>query len=591
MTPSTIHAVDLFCGAGGTSTGLARACKRLGLDVDLLAINHWTTAVNTHSLNHPWARHLCVPVESVNPREAMPGGRVDILCASPECTHHSTARGGKPVSDQLRASAWHIMRWVNELDVRNILIENVPEFESWGPVSKKTGRPIKREKGRYFRAFIDALTSCGYTVQYKVLNAADYGDPTSRKRMYIVARKGKRAPAWPKPTHSKGGLDPGTQRWRAAREVIDWSIEGKSIFERERPLSDKTVERILKGLERHGGPALKPFLVVLRGGDAARSGRSIEEPAPTLTAGGEHVGVAEPFLLGQQSGGAPRPVSEPAPTVAAGGAIGLAQPVVVDTIGSKDTWPARARSIEDPLPTVMGDAGRWGVARPVLVPYNGNSTPASVDAPVPTQPTHDRFGLAEPFLITTDRLDTNRSLPRPVSEPCPTVVANNQRIGLAEAFLIPNFGEREGQEPRTHSLDEPAPAVTSHGAGALVQPILLPPDGPGGNGEYNHAKPVDEPLPTIRASRGDRIALVQPVIDGKKLDIRFRMLQPHELAAAMGFGADYKFVGNRRDVIKQIGNAVAVNQAMNLVLALLDSRGAAQTNLDQVTDEVGEVAA
>jgi len=683
-----LHVLDAFCGAGGMSTGTGKACASIGFDVqagevDLLGVNHWTTAINSHSVNLPWARHLCVSFEAVNPRDAFPGGVVHLLCASPECTHHSTARGGKPVNDQLRASAWHIMRWVNELDVRNILIENVPEFEGWGPVSKKTGRPIARERGRYFKAFIDALVQCGYTVQWRVLNAADYGDPTSRKRLFIIARKGRRAPAWPTPTHSKGGLMPGTQRWRAAREVIDWSIEGKSIFDRERPLSDKTIERILKGLERHGGPALQPFLVLLRGGDARRSSGSIEAPVPTLTAGGEHVDVAEPFLLGQQSGGAPRPVSQPLPTLAAGGAVALvdsvivppdgpggngehnhakpvtdplptirasrdmhlAEAVLVDTIGSKDTWPARTKSIEEPVPTVMGDAGRWGVAAPVLVPYNGNSTPASVDQPLPTQPTHDRFGVAEPFLITTDRLETNRSLPRPVSEPVPTITAAAERVGLAEAFIVPQFGERDGQAPRTHSIQDPLPAVTSHGAGALVKPVIqtlthggrtrsmdepLPtvttatrgelalvepriieedcPDDPtrvhtqdghctpralimGSGGPRGQMEPrdIERPLPTVIGNT--RLGLVQPVIDGKRLDIRFRMLQPHELSQAMGFPADYKFQGNRRDVVKQIGNAVAVNMAMNLARALLDAKTAAQTNLDAHGEEATEVPA
>lgn len=644
--PKTIHAVDLFCGAGGTSTGLAQACKALGVEVDLVAINHWTTAVNSHAKNHPWARHLCVPVESVNPRDAMPGGRVDILCASPECTHHSTARGGKPTSDQLRASAWHIMRWVNELDVRNILVENVPEFEGWGPCSVKTGRPIKRERGKYFRAFVEALSNSGYAVAWKVLNSADYGAATSRRRLFLVARKGKRVPAWPDATHSKGGKTPGTAKWRAAREVIDWSLTGQSIFDRQKPLSPKTVAKILTGLDKHGGPGLKPFLVLLRGTGTAQD---VERPVPSLTAGGNNVALAEPFLIGQQSGSTPRPTGEPCPTIATGGAISLVEPfilpvdgpggngfnnqaksihdplptiratrgggaliepVLVDTFGSKDNWPARCQPVGQPVPTIAGN-GRWAVAEPVLMTYNGTSEPVPVTQPLPTQPTHDRFGLVEPFIITTDRLDTNRSLPRPVSEPVPTVVASNDRIGLAEAFLVPHFGERAGQAPRTHSLDAPMPAVTSHGAGALIEPRIeevCPDDasrvhtdagycsprayliGAGGPTGQQPARSLDDPMPTVMTD--GRLALVQPVIDGKKLDIRFRMLQPHELAAAMGFPSDYVFEGSRRDIVKQVGNAVEVNQSRSLIHGLLTGGLAPQTSLGLApADDLQEVLA
>jgi DNA (cytosine-5)-methyltransferase 1 len=599
--PKTIHAVDLFCGAGGTSTGLAQACKALGVDVDLVAINHWTTAVNSHAKNHPWARHMCVPVESVNPREAMPGGVVHILCASPECTHHSTARGGKPTSDQLRASAWHIMRWVNELDVRNILIENVPEFEGWGPVSVKTGRPIKRERGKYFRAFVDALSHSGYAVSWKVLNAADYGAATSRRRLFLVARKGKRVPAWPAQTHSRRDKKtgqpsvPGTKPWRAAREVIDWSLEGKSIFDREKPLADKTVQRILAGLEKHGGPALQPFLVLLRGGEAGRSSASVDGPVPTLTAGGEHVAVAEPFLLGQQSGGAPRAVSEPAPTIAAGGAVSLVEPVLVDTFGSKDTWGARGRSIAEPVPAVAGN-GRWAVASPVLVPYYGTADGAPVASPLPTVTTVDRFGLVEPFIITTDRLDTNRSLPRPVSEPVPTIVASNDRVGLAEAFLVPNFGERDGQAPRTHSVHDPVPTVTGHGAGALIEPAVEPAEACGTCGHDYPTNGCDCCERTVFGSSigrngVDGLALVQPVVNGRKLDIRFRMLQPHELARAMGFPADYVFEGSRRDMVKQVGNAVEVHQSRALIHNLLTGGLNPQSRLDLAPQDAPEVPA
>jgi len=175
--------------------------------------------------NHPDAEHRCESLDHVDPRKAMPGGRLDLLAASPECTHHSNARGGKPRSDQSRASAWHILRWAEALYIENILIENVPEFIEWGPLDEE-GKPVERKKGKAFVAFINALKALDYKVDWKVVNAADYGDPTIRKRLFIQARKKKR-PAWPEPTHAPreqadmfGGV---RKAYVPARDIIDWS--------------------------------------------------------------------------------------------------------------------------------------------------------------------------------------------------------------------------------------------------------------------------------------------------------------------------------------------------------------------------------
>ncbi|EQD68682.1 C-5 cytosine-specific DNA methylase, partial [mine drainage metagenome] len=196
----TVSAVDAFCGAGGTSTGLALACRDLGADLDLLAINHWKVAVETHSKNHPWARHLCSRVESVRPRDAFPEGKLNLLVASPECTHHSTARGGRPVSDQLRASAWHLIPWLEELTVDAMLVENVPEFVSWCRVGS-SGRPVKKEKGAYFREWVRAVRTHGYNVDWRIVNSADFGDATSRRRLFVTARRGNRPIVWPRPIY------------------------------------------------------------------------------------------------------------------------------------------------------------------------------------------------------------------------------------------------------------------------------------------------------------------------------------------------------------------------------------------------------
>lgn len=415
----TIHAADLFCGAGGTSTGLLNAARSLGYQVDLLAINHWQIAIATHSANHPDADHRCESLDNVDPRKLVPDGKLDLLVASPECTHHSRARGGKPISDQSRASAWHVLRWCEALDVRNVLIENVPEFQDWGPLDKND-RPIKRQKGRIYRAFLSAMRALGYSVDARIINAADYGDPTTRKRLFIVATKGRKV-RWPEPTHSQTGGDMFGERpkWKPAREIIDWSLKGESIFNRKKPLSPNTIKRIEAGLRKYGGL---------------------------------------PFVLGQQSAASPRATDKPLPTIASAGAISLIQPFIVPV--NHGTGDLRTHSLNDPMPTVTGfDA--LALAEPFLIEYNGTGGPESINEPLNTITGSDRFGLVQPYIFKDD----------------------------------------SGQ-------------------------IYM-------------------------------------------LDIRFRMLQPHELARAMSFPKDYKFIGNREQMVKQIGNAIPIETATALCRTLI----------------------
>ena len=447
-----IRAADLFCGAGGTSKGLRLACERLDHRLDLTAINHWPTAIDTHRTNIPDARHICEQLEHVDPRRVVPGGRLDLLVASPECKHHSNARGGRPVSDQQRASAWNVLRWAEALYIRSILIENVPEFSTWGPLDAN-GRPIKHRAGETYQAFLQALRSLGYHVDTRVLTAADYGDPTTRRRLFILADR-RRRPRWPEPTHAprRVAAERGLPAWRNARDIIDWSIESRSIFTRKRPLAPSTLRRIEAGLRKFGGPGAEPFIVILRNHSTVRD---LDEPAPTVTTSGAHLALCEPFLLGQQSAAAPRAVGEPAPTVATGGAISLVEPFIF--------------------------ANRT------------NNVPKSVDDPVPTLCTGDHIALIEPFIVKFNRTG-----------------------GAAR-------------------LDTPLDTVTSH----------------------------------------DRFGLV--TVDGKqyRLDIRFRMLAPHELAQAQGFARDDHFCGNRTEQVRQIGNAVPVHTARALCEAALGRKAAA----------------
>ena len=258
---------DLFAGAGGSSTGAMQAIEEIGGHMELVAINHWNVAIATHQANHPTARHLVEDVSIVDPESVVEEGRLDLLMASPECTFHSRARGGKPIHDQGRMAPWAIMNWLTRLDVNSVLVENVPEFVHWGPLNEND-RPIKARRGEYFQAWYMAFINLGYQAQWKMLNAADYGDATTRTRFFLIARKDGVPIRWPEPTHAKrdGTLMPGRLPWRGAKEIIDWSNPGRSILDdpkyRRKPLAQNTLRRIARGLERFGGP-LAPLYIRL----------------------------------------------------------------------------------------------------------------------------------------------------------------------------------------------------------------------------------------------------------------------------------------------------------------------------------------
>ncbi len=544
MIAHDLVVVDMFCGAGGITTGLTQACRELGLHPKIIAINHWNVAIETHKRNHPEATHWCERVDSLDPRKLTPDGRIDFLIAAPECTHHSVARGGKPVNDQSRASAWQVVRYAEALSPRHILLENVREFTNWGPLCANNKRPLKSKRGQTFAAFLAALESLGYAVEWRILNAADYGEATTRERLFIQAKRGRSAITWPKPTHSRCAdqrdlFGACLKPWRPAREIIDWSIPSKSIFSRRKPLAPATLRRIEAGLVKFAGKAAEPFLVILRNNQDAKS---VNEPVPTITTSGAHVGLCEPFVLGQQSGSVARSTDSPLPTVATDGAIGLVEPFIT------------------PLNHGSGDQRQY-----------------AIDGPLPTLTTADVWGLVEPFIVTASHGDDTSKRCRSVDSPLPTVTCSNDHA-IVEPFIVPFFGERSGQSPRTHSVSDPLPTITSHGAGALVEPRLAE-CSEAETGElvqsflckYNRTattgQSVDDPLDTVTTK--DRFGLILATAHGKfRLDIRFRMLQPAELARAMGF-EEYEFTGSREEQVKQIGNAVSVRTARALCLAIL----------------------
>lgn len=588
---------DLLCGAGGSSTGAQRALDHLGLEMELVCVNHWPTAIDTHQRNHPEARHYVQDIATVRPHILVPEGYLDLLMASPTCTHHSVARGGKPTSDQQRSDPWHIITWLTELRVKRIIIENVWEFIGWGPVDLRSGKPIKSRKGEYFHAWIETIKRLGFEPEWRKLNAADYGDATTRQRFILMARSDGRKVAWPMPTHRKSNakasdLFDTLQPWRPAREIIDWKIKGRSIFNRKKPLAAKTLSRIYAGAVKHQWP--QPFIVVLRNHMDAQG---IDTPLPTIAASGQHLALAEPLVLSQHNSGAPRTADDPLPTITTGGAgtadhPGCARPMLVEPFvlnrhgdGYGET---RAHSIDDPLPTANCDGGGY-VVEPFVLSQASGGDARSVNDPMPTQTTGGNGG-SHALISAYYGASQGGAGVTSADDPLPTVTVKD-RFGI----VVPVTHSQSGNNGR--SVEEPIPTITTAKGGEFA--VVLPVTHAGG---HNRAQSVDAPLPTITGANRGELAFISAQFgerDGQyprthsldeplpvgptlghgvlvepspQLDILFRMLEPHELAAAMGFNTDdqeYEFAGTKTDKIKQIGNAVSVAKMKACVGAIM----------------------
>ncbi|MBQ7746503.1 MAG: DNA cytosine methyltransferase [Spirochaetia bacterium] len=396
MITRKLQIVDMFCGGGGESTGLIQAANTAGYDVELLAINHWDRAIETHAANYPAAEHIQESVEHLDPTKVVPGGKLDLLWASPECTHHSNARGGRPRSDQSRATAWEILKWLGELYVERVIIENVPEFTTWGALDEY-GRPIEREKGKTFRAFIQGLRSLGYSVDWKVLCAADYGEATTRRRLFIQAVKGRKRILWPEFTNTEEDNVFHLPKWRAAAEIIDWSIPCVPISERSKPLAPATLRRIEYGIKKYWGNQAEPFLAILRGTSKVAS---IDKPLSTISTTGAHHSLIVPFLARYNGGdGRVHPVTDPVPTLDTSNRYGLVAPfcMAIGQTSAKD----RSRSLTEPLSTICTKQEHCLVSplTPFVTEYYGNGKARSVKEPLPTVTTKDRFGVTVPCVF------------------------------------------------------------------------------------------------------------------------------------------------------------------------------------------------
>ena len=589
-----INTVDLVCGAGGATTGLEMALEHMGLRHRGIAINHWRVAVDTMAANHPDVETRQMGVEEAVPADLVPGGEVDFLWASPSCTHHSRAKGGKPRSNQLRAQPELVLTWLDQLFVRRLCIENVPEFVEWGPLSA-SGRPIERLKGACFRAWVAAIEARNYRVEWRVLNCADYGDATTRRRFFLQAvRRGCGRIVWPEPTHAE---DPQTdlwgrtpQRWRGIRECLDLSDTGRSIFNRRTPLAENTLRRVFVGLRKFCGLDFQMDFLGADGGDEARL-RPLDAPLATQPAGGNRTALVRSFLVRFNRNGDAESINRPLSVATTKEHHALCSAFIV-----RQNRGCFAEDADRPLSSQQASTVHHAVCQPVVVDHfrNGEARPAT--EPIGSQTTHERYSVVQAFAVDMshpgDKADEGRV--SPCSKPLKTATARNN---TAAAFIVT---EQAGNAPR--SADDPIRAQTAVRKDYVVQPLVI------GQQSGAECRPADEPCPTIATAGAVRAITPVPVAvvdmsrpaghdsghitpadrpirtvttfdnlqgvflmteDGTVIDVRMRMLKPAELAAAHSFPADYKLTGNRTDQLRQIGNSVPCRTAAAICEAAL----------------------
>ena len=396
-----LNTVDLFCGAGGASTGLELALSRLKMCHKGLAINHWAVAVDTMRKNHPDIDTKQMSIEEAVPADLVPSGEVDLLWASPSCTHHSRAKGGKPRSNQLRAQPDLVLSWLDQLYVRRLIIENVPEFVDWGPLNKD-GKPIKRLKGACFVAWVRAIEARNYHVEWRIVNCADFGDATSRRRFFLKAvRKGCGRIRWPEPTHTENpepdlfGNVP--KKWRAVRECLDLSDLGRSIFDPDRSLSHNTLRRVAVGMKKYNG---MDFLMDMLGSDGGDNSRvhPLTKPMPTQHSGGNRCAVVRPFLVRLNRNCNAESVDDPLSTTTTKDHHALCQPFIVKLNNHAD-----AESVEKPLTSVLAGGQHHALCQPFIIDHFKNGRAQSVDEPIGAQTTHDRYSMLTPLILDMSR--------------------------------------------------------------------------------------------------------------------------------------------------------------------------------------------
>jgi len=608
--------VDFFCGGGGAGTGLEMG---LGRAVNV-AKNHSAAAISMHTVNHPGAVHYTTDVFDGDPDTECGGKVVGWFHMSPDCTHHSQAAGGQPRKREIRNLSWIGLKWAGKKKPRVISLENVKQILQWGPLiakrCKSTGRVVKlgggvaspgevvpvsqqflvpdpARRGQTWAVFVAELQRLGYAVEWRVIKACDFGAPTSRERLFMIARCDGQPIVWPEPTHAKNPAK-GQQKWRTAAECIDWTIPSKSIFDRAKPLAPATLRRIAKGMKKFVIDAADPFIVPI----ANWSGESVQSahvPLRTVTSWprGGSFAMASPIIAPATHQGSDRinDPHAPLPTVTCAnrGELTLISPTLIQTgYGERIGQEPRVPGQDQPLGTVVAGGVKHALAAAHLVKFRFSDEGRALDEPLPTitsggnyqRPagaahamgistvfmaqmnggfnTTDAKSIEDPMTTVTNTGSQQQLVTanlvhlrgncdaRDAADPLHTISAGGTHHGLVTAFMERQFGASVGQ-----GVDEPAPTITAGGGGksSLVE-LQLSPEVEAGAlrvaaflisyyGTENMSA-ADAPAPTITTK--DRLGLVTVTIKGTPyviVDICLRMLQPAELYKAQGFPAEY----------------------------------------------------
>lgn len=558
--------VDNFAGGGGASTGIEMAT---GYSVDI-AINHDPEAIKMHKANHPNTKHYCENVWAVDPVKACNGHPVGLAWFSPDCKHFSKAKGGKPKDKNIRGLAWVACRWAGLVRPRVIMLENVEEFKTWGPLNRGH-HPIKAKQGKTFEKFVQQLNDLGYTVEFKELIAADYGAPTMRKRFFLIARCDGKPIVWPEPTHApadsekvKAGL---LEPYVGAYTQIDFSRPCPSIFDTSeeikekygiravRPLASKTLDRIAKGLKKFVLDNPEPFIIQCNHGGERRP-NDIREPMPTIT--GKHgYGIVEPYMvqIGQTGFAKDRSkdVREPLTTIVSKNEHCLIEPTLAPYMGT-NTTNHPGGNCKDPIHTIT-TGNQQCLISPTLIQYHSETSKDGVRGqtikdPIMTVDSSNRYGLVASFLHKY--YDGGyKGAGETVENPLPTVTAWDHN-SVVTANLIQMNNHCDGKDIR-----QPLPTITAgDGHFGEVRAFLIKYYGQG------TGQDIKDPLDTVTAQ--DRFGLV--TINGTDyqiVDIGLRMLEPRELYGCQEFPDDYiidhDYTGKtypRSEQVRRCGNAV-----------------------------------
>ncbi len=508
--------IDCFAGGGGASVGIEMA---LGRQVDI-AINHDPDAILMHKTNHPDTLHLTEDIFRVDLQKYVNGRHVSLMWASPDCTSHSKAKGGKPRKQGLRILPWAVYKHAKAILPDVVIMENVEEIQQWGPLDDE-GHPIPGRKGEDYRKFITAMKSLGYIFDSRELVAADYGAPTTRKRWYAVFRRDGREIAWPEQTHSRGGTG-GLIPWEPIHKYLDLQDLGRSIFGREKPLAENTMKRIARGLGKFVFSCPEPFIVQVNHSDDSFRGQGIHEPIPTVIQKhgfGKVTPVVTPYMMRNNTGAPGSDVKDPMLTITTGGHHGVISPILIQYHSETTKNGCRGQPVTEPVQTV-DTSNRYGLVMSFLTKYYGTGTGQGIREPIhtiTTSPGH--FGTVSVLAVDWKELQ-EAGVDEETAQKCTWV----------SQFIMEYYGCGTGQ-----ALREPLHTVVTKDRFALV--TLL----------------------------GNEYVL---------LDIFLRMLKPEELKLGQGFPKDYiidrYYNGNKYPVSKQvarIGNSVVPAMARKLVEA------------------------